>query len=492
MPDHRSLCDGAVDTAKKKGASYADVRFHRWRRRSVRTREDHVTGIGSSQEMGFGIRVLKNGAWGFAASSILTKDEVDRAAVRAVAMAEANARSVRRPVVLAPVPAYDDVWQTPIVKDPFKVPLKSMVDLLLAVNAEALKVRGAKFCSSSVEAMNEWKYFVSSEGSHIEQEITRIAPSYEVTAVDTAGGDFAQRAHDVSGMPRQAGYELVENARLVEDARRVAEEAVEKLKAPSVTPGKRTLILDPSHLWLTIHESVGHPTELDRALGYEANFAGTSFATPEKLGRLQYGSPLCTIYADRTTPGALATCGYDDDGVRTGQWDLIRKGLFIGYQTTRDQAAWIRETASRGCSYAEDFGSFPFQRMPNVSLMPGDKDLSTDDVIAATDDGIYIQGNASYSIDQQRYNFQFSGRFFWEVKGGKKVRALRDVGYQSNTVEFWNSLDLVGGRRSWALGGSMNDGKGEPSQSNAVSHGCPTSRFRNVNVINTNTRGKKS
>jgi len=488
VTDPVKVAEGALDTAKHKGASYADVRIVRMRRREVGTREDHVTGVSSSEEYGLGVRVIKNGAWGFAATAQVNGADADRAVARALALAEADARSVRKPVVLAPVPAYRDVWQTPVIKDPFKVPLGAVVDLLLAVNAEALKVAGARYVSSSFEAQQEWKLFASSEGSRIEQQITRVGPQITVTAVDAQSGDFVTRAHDISGMPRQAGFEFIENARLVDDARQVAEEAVEKLKAPSVIPGARTLILDPSHLWLTIHESVGHPTELDRALGYEANFAGTSFATPEKLGQLRFAAPGLTFYADRITPGGLATCGYDDDGVRTGRWDLVRNGLFVGYQTTREQAGWIGEKESRGCSYGEGFAGIPFQRMPNVSLMPGPKDLSTDDVIAATDDGIYIQGNDSYSIDHQRFNFQFSGKFFWEVKRGKKTRALRDVGYQSNTVEFWNSCDLLGGRKSWAMGGSLHDGKGEPMQSNPVSHGTPTARFAKVNVINTNTR----
>ncbi|HSS02159.1 MAG TPA: TldD/PmbA family protein, partial [Kofleriaceae bacterium] len=274
----------------------------------------------------------------------------------------------------------------------------------------------------------------------------------------------------------------------VADARRIGEQAVEKLKSPSVTAGKKDLILDPSNLWLTIHESIGHPTELARALGYEANYAGTSFATPDKLGKLRIASPIMSFYADKTTPGGLATCGYDDDGVATQRWNLIDKGVFVGYQTTREQAGWIGEKASRGTCYADSFSSFPFQRMPNVSLAPGPQERSLDDLIASTDDGVVIAGRGSWSIDHQRLNFQFGGQVFWEVKRGKRTRMLRDIAYQANTLEFWNSCDAIGGPKSWSLGGSFSDGKGEPGQVNSVSHGCPPARFRGVNILNTNRR----
>ena len=240
---------------------------------------------------------------------------------------------------------------------------------------------------------------------------------------------------------------------------------------------------------MTIHESIGHPTELDRALGYEANFAGTSYATPDKLGKLRIGSDLVNIYADKTTPGALATCGYDDDGVKTQKWDLVKNGVFVGYQTTREQAGWIGEKTSRGTCYADDFSSFPFQRMPNVSLAPAPMPLGAADLIAATEDGIFITGTGSWSIDHQRLNFQFGGQMFYEVKHGKITGPLRDVAYQANSIDFWNSCDLVaGGAKEWKMGGALYDGKGEPEQNNPVSHGCPPARFRNINILNTNAR----
>jgi TldD protein len=408
----------------------------------------------------------------------------ERVAARAVSIAKANARVRRSPVTLAPTPAHVDVWQTPMQKDPFKIPLEEKVELLLSINAEVLKVPGVKFVSSSYAATAEWKLFASSEGAFIEQTQTRVNPGYTATAV--GGGQFESRAHEIFGA--QAGWEYIATSTMLADARRIGEDAVAKLKAKSLGPGKRDLILAPSHLWLTIHESIGHPTELDRVLGHEANFAGTSFATLDKLGKLRYGSDLLNVYAEKTDLPGLATCGYDDDGVKTQKWELIKDGLLVGYQTTREQAGWIGERASRGTSYAMDFKSFPFQRMPNVSLAPGAKDLVTADLISATDDGIYISGNGSYSIDQQRYNFQFGGQMAYEVKKGKIVGPLRDVAYQANALDFWRSLDMIGGRRDWALGASFGDGKGEPAQSNGVSHGCPPARFRRINILNTNRR----
>lgn len=480
------LVGRALATAKKAGATYADCRLVRRRSENLQTREDHITGVGFRESYGVGVRVIVEGAWGFAASARVDGKEAERIAKHAVDMAKANARSVKQPVVLAPTKVNVDVWQTPLRKDPFKIPLEDKAELLLAINRAALGVKGVKFVNSSYSGLGEWKLLATSEGACIEQEITRLWPSYTVTVVDTETGKFQTRNHDFA--PAQGGWELVEGSTLLADAPRIADEALQKLGARSVEPGRRDVILDPTHLWLTIHESVGHPTELDRALGFEANFAGTSFATPDKLGKLSYGSSLMNIVAEKTDLPGLATCGYDDDGVKTQKWDLVKEGRLVGYQTTRDQAAFIGEKESRGTCYAQDFKSFPFQRMPNVSLAPGAKDIGVKDIIAATDDGVYIIGNGSWSIDHQRYNFQFGGQVFYEVKKGKIVGMLKDVAYQASTLEFWHSLDLLGGAREWRLGGSFGDGKGEPAQSNAVSHGCPPARFRSVNIINTNTR----
>jgi TldD protein len=485
-PGLDDIVERALAAAKKAGASWADVRIVRRRSESVSTREDHVTGVGSSESYGIGVRVIASGAWGFAAASRVEVAEAERVARLAVDIAKANATLVKAPVTLAPEPAHVDVWQTPLTKDPFKIPLAEKVELLLAINAEVMKVKGVTWCDSRFGALAEWKLYANSDGASIEQEIVRLGPGYSATATDPRTGEFVTRSHELP--PRQAGWEYVEDAPLLADARQIGEDAVAKLKAPSVAPGKKDLILAPTHLWLTIHESIGHPTELDRALGYEANFAGTSFITPDQTGKLKIAAPSVDFYADKTTPGGLATVGYDDDGVKTQRWDIVKNGVFVGWQTTRDQAGWIGEQTSRGTSYAQDFRSFPFQRMPNLSLAPGGKALGVADLIAATDDGIYITGNGSYSIDHQRYNFQFGGQMFYEVKKGKITRILKDVAYQARTTDFWRSVDLIGGAKEWVLGGTLSDGKGEPSQSNAVSHGCPPTRFRGVNVINTNER----
>jgi TldD protein len=381
------------------------------------------------------------------------------------------------------------VWRTPLERDPFDVPIGEKTEYLLALWRDARVVPSVKYGNGAFESLGEWKLFACTEGSLIEQSITRLSTGFTATAVDAATGEF-ESVHDET--LAQAGWEHVLGYPLRKEARLLAEKAAEKLKSPSVTPGKRDVVIAPSNLWLTIHESVGHPTELDRALGYEANMAGTSFATTDKLGKLKYASDAVTIYADKTTPGALATCGYDDDGVKTQRWDLVKNGLFVGYQTTRDQARWIGEKESRGTSYAQDYRSFPFQRMPNVSLAPdpklAGKTRSLEDIVGATDAGVLVVGRGSWSIDHQRNNFQFGSQMAYEIKGGKIAHAVRDFAYQSNSVEFWNACDLVGGAESWEMSGALHDGKGEPLQVNAVSHGCPPARFRNVNVLDTNAR----
>lgn len=489
IPD-RTLDDAVsrgLDAAKRGGATYADVRIVRRRTEAITTREDHVISVGASETYGIGVRVIVDGAWGFAAAARVDGPSAQAAAENAVAIARAARPALKRPVVLAPAPVVKGAWRTPVGINPFTVPLAEKAQYLLDLWPLVKDVRLVKYANASFEALDEWKLFASSEGSVIEQTITRVWPSLQVTAV--MEGQFESRAAELA--PVQGGWEYVTGSKLKATARSLAEDAVEKLRAPSVTAGKKDLILAPSNLWLTIHESVGHPTELDRALGLEANFAGTSFATTDKLGKLKYGSDLVSVYADKTSPGGLATCGWDDDGVATQRWDIIKNGLFVGYQTTRDQAAWIGEKASRGTSYAEDHKTVAFQRMPNVSLAPDAKSSrSLADIIAATDDGVLISGNGSWSIDHQRYNFQFSGQMFHAVKNGKLAGTLRDVAYQSNSLEFWNSCDMLGGPKSWEMFGTLWDGKGEPQQANAVSHGCPPARFHGIDILNVNARGK--
>ena len=494
----KNLADVALAKAKSLGCSYADIRINRYRNQSVSlsTRPDRGAGMMSGKmnnvpavietgSFGFGVRVLHSGTWGFAASPKVTKDEIVRITTDAVAIARANAALQKKPVELAPVPAYQDKWATPFKKNPFDVPIQDKLALLSAVHEKARATKGVMGVQSSMVFRSEDKYFASSDGSNIQQLILQVAPTFGATAVDFMTRKNKTRTFQIA--PKTAGYEHIESCGLLENAERVGAEAVEHLSAPSVTPGTKDIILMPSHLALVIHESIGHSTELDRALGYEANFAGTSFvAPPEKvLGKLEIGSKLMNIVGDRTLPEAMATVGYDDDGVKATSFDIIKDGVFVGYQTIRDQAHLVGEKASRGCCNADSFDSVPFQRIPNVWLKPGADGTSLDDLIAQVQDGILIDGRGSWSIDHQRYNFQFGGDAFWEIKNGKKGAMIADVAYQSKTTDFWHALAGTADKRYWENFGLTNDGKGQPQQVNAMSHGCSPSLFRGINVLRT-------
>jgi TldD protein len=435
-----------------------------------------------------------DGTWGFGATKRLTTDGVAAAAREAVAIAKANRIARDQPVQLTPVQSYPNAtWTSAFKIDPFTIPIEQRADLLLKANAEALKVKGVRFVNSGLLFVKEDRNFASTEGSVISQTIVRVAVPFTITAVAPDNSDFQTRGNVVA--PAGRGWEYVLEQDLVGNAGKWAEQAVQKLSGKSVDVGRYDLVLHPTHLWLTIHESIAHPTELDRALGYEANYAGTSFvAPPEKmLGKFRYGPEFMNIQGDRSQPGGCATIGYDDEGVKPDTFLIIKNGLVNDYQTTREQANWLKwwydaqkkPARSHGCSNADSWGTVQFQRMPNVSLLPGAKDISYEDIIAATDRGIAIEGDGSFSIDQQRYNAQFGGQVFHEIKGGKIVGQLKDVAYQMRTPDFWNSMDMIGGQKSYFMGGAFNDGKGQPPQSNAVSHGCVPSRFRNINVINT-------
>ncbi|MCF8824601.1 TldD/PmbA family protein [Xanthomonas campestris] len=499
---NRRLADTALTTAKSAGASYCDVRVGRYLRQFVITREAQVENVVNAESSGVGVRVLADGAWGFAATNTLTSDGVATATRQAVAIAKANAQLGGTPVQLAPVtPAGQVSWKTPIKKNAMEVPLQDKVALLMDVNAAALNV-GATFVASRMFAINEQKYFASSDGSYIDQDVHRLWLPFTVTAVDKASGKF--RTRDGLSSPMGMGYEYLDGAagekhRLPggligygrsydarEDAIAAAKQAREKLTAPSVKAGKYDLVIDPSNLFLTIHESVGHPLELDRVLGYEANYAGTSFATLDKRDAgYRWGSDAVTFVADKTQPGSLGAVGYDDEGVKTKQWDLVKDGILVDYQCTRDQAHLLGKTASDGCSYADSWSNVQFQRMPNVSLAPGKTPLAVADMIKNVERGLYIHGRGSYSIDQQRYNAQFGGQLFYEIENGQVTRLVEDGAYQIRTPEFWNACSAVCDQRDFRLGGSFFDGKGQPSQVSAVSHGSSTARFDGVNVINT-------
>ncbi len=481
------LANEALNAARGAGASYADVRVGRYRRQSVATRERQVAGVSDSESYGLGVRTLVNGSWGFAATSVMTRAGAQAAALEAIVMSRAARAVQRRPVELAPVKPVTGTWITPVTRDPLDVPLEDKVALLLATNEAALKVANVRFVTSSLALLREVKTLLTSEGTNVTQTMIRVGPDFSATAI--GNGDFQSYEEELA--PRGSGWEYVESLNMPGNAERWASLAAEKLTAKSVQAGQYDLILEPTNLWLTIHESIGHPTELDRAIGEEANYAGTSFvAPPEKvIGQLQYGPPIMNIQADRTQDGSLSRVAWDDEGVPADQWPIVEKGVFKDYQTTREQVARIQKltgvTRSHGCSFAESWNAVQFQRMPNISLLPGDQDLSVNDIVAATERGILIRNSGSWSIDHQRYNFQFSGQGFYEVRNGKIVGMLRDVAYQSNTPVFWRSMDMIGGKSSYWMGGAFNDGKGEPSQINSVSHGCVPARFRNVTILNT-------
>ncbi|MBB4638416.1 TldD/PmbA family protein [Longimicrobium terrae] len=496
--DEREMAMRALDAARSAGATYADVRISRNRNQSISTRERQITGFQDSETAGFGVRVLANGAWGFAASREMNLDEVARVARQAVDQARANASARARPVELAPVERVaDGRWRSPIQVDPFEVDVEEKVGLLFQANEAALR-GGARFVNSSMFFLREEKTFASTDGSYTVQTLYRALPQMTVTAVSANGGDFqARQSTPVAAMG--LGYEHVRSADLVGNAPKWAADAVAKLTARSVEPGKYDLVLMPSHLFLTIHESIAHPTELDRIMGFEANYAGTSFIHPigDFLGKFRYGKELMNVQAERTAPGALASVGWDDEGVRPDEYLIVKNGVLNDLQTTREQAPWLadwyrqqgRPVRSHGNSYAQSWSDVQFQRMPNVNLMPdAAKDTTLQELIGGIENGILIEGRGSFSIDQQRYNAQFGGQVFHEIRNGRIGDMIKDVAYQIRTPEFWNSMDAVGGRGTYEVHGSFNDGKGQPSQSNAVSHGCPPARFRDVNVINTGRR----
>jgi TldD protein len=490
----KDLLMAGINAASMAGASFADARVGRTQRNFVITREQQIQQIVDTDTMGCGVRALVDGCWGFAATRTLTTDGVAAAAREAVAIAKANRVARDRAVELAPAPSLGErTWSNGFRIDPWTIPVEQKADLLLRANAEAMKVAGVKYVASQMFFVKEEKNYANTEGTVTAQTLVRSWAPMSITAISPDFTDFQSRSNTVQ--PASRGYEHIVESDIVGNARKWGEEAAQKLKAKAVEPGRYDLVLHPSHLWLTIHESVGHPTELDRAYGYEANYAGTSFVSPPEkmLGTLKYGPSMLNVQGDRSQPGGCATVGFDDEGVVPEDFLIIKDGMLNDYQTTREQANWLtwwydkqgRPTRSHGCSYGDAWSSVQFQRMPNVSVLPGPKEQSYEDIIAATDRGIAIEGDGSFSIDQQRYNSQFGGQLFYEIKGGKVVGMLKDVAYQMRTPEFWNALDMLGGKKSYMLGASFFDGKGQPGQVNAVSHGCPPTRHRGINVINT-------
>ena len=488
-PDLVKLGAVALNEAKKLKATYCDIRIGRYRNQNVVLRAQPERGTGKTLEVpniqedstfGFGVRVIAQGSWGFASSPIVTPEEIVRITGEAVAIARANSTFQQSPVQLAPVKAYTDYWVAPHDKDPFEVPMPEKIELLHSVVTEIKKNTRIFSGNANLQFRSEDKYFASSDGSSIQQLILQTFGGAQAGAVDRQKGLSRNRAYQPTQV--SAGWEYVPQMNLKENAQRIREEVLEHLAAPPVTPGKKDLILMPSHLMLTIHESVGHPTELDRSLGYEANYAGTSYITPATMGK-RIASDAVTFYGDKNTPKCLATCGYDDDGVKTTKFPIIENGIFKHFQTTRDQAHLVGEKESRGCSYADSWATVAFQRMPNVWLAPGKAETTLESLIAGVEDGVLIDGRGSYSIDQQRYNFQFGGDAFWEIKGGKKRGMISQVSYQARTPDFWQACDATAGPAYFQQFGTSGDAKGEPTQINSMSHGCSPTRFRQIQVI---------
>jgi TldD protein len=501
----KGLADIALTAAKGAGCSYADIRFTRSVSSGVNASggpdRDAAGGFGGGGggrgggfgrgggggsrraggrgAAGFGVRVVHSGVWGFASSPIVTEDEIRRITAMATEVAKASAIAKKADVKLAPVAAYQEYWSTPVLKEHGSVSTEEKQAFVQKVVDTAAKVKGVSSVTAAVQITNEWKYFASSEGSYIEQETWETSPTFNVSA---KVGDVVKTRTFV-GVPRTGGWEVAEQSEMLESAERIANEAVEMTTAKPIGMGLKDLVLTPSHAMLTIHEIVAHATELDRVLGYEANYAGTSFVKLSDVGKLKYGSKLMNITADRTMPGGMATIGFDDDGVKTTQFPIVREGILVGLQTNRETAPLIGEKASKGCTSASSWRDYPFLRMPNVHLEAGPKGSpSVEQIIADTRDGVLIDGRGSYSIDQQRYNGQFGGNCFWEIKNGKVTRMVTDVTYNAITTDFWANLDLIGSQETWRMFGTGGDAKGQPTQTNSISHGSPHIRIKKIMV----------
>ena len=476
----RDLTDRALDTATSLGAGYADVRIVSRRDESIAIKSGKLEGVLSGESEGFGVRVLVDGAWGFAASHQLDLGEADRVAALAVRIARASATALRTRVVLDDRPAAHGRYQTPIQEDPFKIPVERKIWHLLEADEAARKVAGVTFTESTYGAQREEKTFAATDGSYVEQTITHVGAAVESNAIE--GDEHQKRSYpDQGGGWRAAGWEYVKGLDLAGNAQRHAEEAVALLSAPQCPSGVTTVILDPSQLYNQVHESCGHPTELDRVYGTEASYAGTSFLTTDKLDEgFRYGSDLVTIVADATSPFGMGTFGWDDEGVAAQAVPLVQNGILVGYQTSRETAPRIGRR-SGGAMRADGWNRIPLIRMTNINLVPVDG-MSLDDIVADTDDGLYLTTNRSWSIDDRRLNFQFATEVGYEIKGGKRGRIFKNPTYTGITYEFWRSCDAVGDASSYVMLGTPNCGKGEPGQGAHVGHGVSGARFRNVQV----------
>jgi TldD protein len=472
----------AIETARRRGASYADARVMDIRHRDISVKNGEVGTLAESESLGIGIRVIADGAWGFSSTDRLTPEGIGACAAEAVAIAKASALAKRENVSLVPERTYLDTWQNPFLKDPFRIPVERQIDLLLAADKEMRRVKGITLAEGSMTFRRIEQLFASSTGSSIHQ--IKMQSGAGIVATSFAGSEIQKRSYPNSfgGQHMLSGYELVESLDLVGNAPRIAEECVALHSAADCPEGQRTIILGSSQLGLQIHESIGHPIELDRVLGMEANFAGMSFLTTDKLRKLKYASDIVNVVADARLahgPG-LGTFAYDDEGVPAQSTPIITDGLFTGYLSNRETAASIGEKRSGGTMRCESWNRLPMIRMTNISINPGT--WNYDDLIADTDDAILMETNRSWSIDDRRYHFQFSTEIGWEIQGGKKTRMIKNPSYSGITTEFWNSCDAICSRDYWTLWGTPNCGKGQPQQTMGTGHGAAPARFRNVKV----------
>ncbi len=489
---YRSLGDAALARARDLGVSHADFRFERVRYQELGVRDGVLQGASDREDLGFAVRVIHRGAWGFASGVVLTPDEAVAVAERAVEVALVAAEMTASPVEIAPEPVHADVtWVSAYEINPLEVPTAEKAALLIDWTNRLRTGAAVDHASAYLQQVQENKYYADLTGTSTTQQRVRLQPGFE--AMGTGADTFDSMSSIAPPVGRGWEYLTDGSYDWDDEIEQVPELLAEKLKAPSIGADTYDLVIHPSNLWLTIHESIGHATELDRALGYEANYAGTSFATYDKLNTLQYGSPVMNVTGDRTVEHGLATVGYDDEGVETQTWDIIKDGVLVGYQLDRAMAAMKPELSpsdqggrSNGCAYADSPGHIPIQRMANVSLQAAPDGPSTEELIGRVERGIYVIGDKSWSIDMQRFNFQFTGQRFYRITDGELVGQVRDVAYQATTTDFWNSMEAVGGPQTWVLGGAFNCGKAQPGQVAAVSHGCPTSLFRNVRILNTN------
>ena len=484
--------DLGLQRAVDLGAEHADIRRVSTRNAAMSMRDGNLEASIDQVSSGIGVRVLVDGCWGFASSDIATADEAVLLAERAVDMARISRPLTTQRVELAPEPVHSGSWESPYELDPFDIPEAERVAVLHARSRDLLDDPRVAHADARLLAVRESVDYADTGGTRTSQTRRRIEAEWAVTAIDSRTGAFESMATTAPPVGRGWEYVLGRGESLGgarawnwdEELARLPELVDEKLRAPSVDPGRMTLVIHPTNLWLTIHESVGHATELDRALGYEANYAGTSFATPDQLGSLRYGSSLMNVTGDRVAPYGLSTVAWDDEGVAAQSWDLVRDGTLVGYQLDRAMAAEMGFARSNGCAYADSAQHVAIQRMPNVSLQPDPGGGTADDLIAGVEDGLYIVGDKSWSIDMQRYNFQFTGQRFHRIRHGRLVGQVKDVAYQSRTPDFWGALVALGGPDTYLLGGALNCGKGQPGQVAAVSHGCPVAVFEGINVLN--------